>query len=190
MIPSSEDDASREQGILGAVAPSGVGRVGMAEQFEVLRRLDDAAGVGSADGSFVGQLGDVHEALALLSATIEATADGLLVVDDIGRIRLFNAQFARMWRIPDDVLSAKDDDKALGFVLDQLADPDSFLAKVHELYATPAAESFDILEFKDGRVFELEASARERSNRRPGVELPRCVRAQAAGAGAPPPGVP
>ncbi len=107
-----------------------------------------------ADESFVGDPADVREALALLSATIEATADGLLVVDDLGRIRMFNAQFAQMWRIPDDVLSAKDDEKALSFVLDQLTDAESFLAKVHELYDTPAAESFDVLEFKDGRVFE------------------------------------
>jgi len=106
------------------------------------------------DGSFVGQPADVREALALLSATMEATADGLLVVDDIGRIRMFNAQFAQMWRIPGDVLRDKDDEEALSFVVDQLADPESFLAKVHELYAAPGAESFDVLEFKDGRVFE------------------------------------
>jgi PAS domain-containing protein len=106
------------------------------------------------EGTFVGDDADSREALSLLAATLEATADGLLVVDEIGRIRMFNAQFARMWQIPDDVLAAKDDDKALSFVLDQLLDPDGFVAKVRELYATPSAESFDVLLFKDGRVFE------------------------------------
>jgi len=108
----------------------------------------------AGDGTFVGDDADLHEALSLLAATLEATADGLLVVDEVGRIRMFNAQFARMWQIPDDVLAAKDDDKALSFVLDQLLEPDRFIEKVRELYATPSAESFDVLQFKDGRVFE------------------------------------
>ncbi len=107
-----------------------------------------------ADGSFVGDDADLREALSLLAATLEATADGLLVVDEVGRIRMFNAQFARMWQLPEDVLAAKDDDQALSFVVDQLTDPDDFLAKVRELYGTPDAESFDVLRFKDGRVFE------------------------------------
>jgi diguanylate cyclase (GGDEF)-like protein len=106
------------------------------------------------DGPFVGDTTDLRQALSLLAATLEATADGLLVVDEVGRIRMFNAQFVRMWQIPDDVLATKDDDKALSFVLEQLADPDSFLLKVRELYATPFAESFDVLRFKDGRIFE------------------------------------
>ncbi|HSG98625.1 MAG TPA: PAS domain S-box protein, partial [candidate division Zixibacteria bacterium] len=90
---------------------------------------------------------------ALMRATLESTADGILVVDDIGRTVYTNARFAELWRIPDDLLELEDDDKLLAFVLDQLQDPDAFLAKVKALYQSPE-EAFDTLLFKDGRVFE------------------------------------
>ena len=91
---------------------------------------------------------------SLLLATLEATADGILVVDRMGKIVRFNKRFASMWRIPDAVLAGRDDDRALAHAVRQLKNPDAFLDKVRELYADPVSESFDVLEFKDGRVFE------------------------------------
>ncbi len=92
--------------------------------------------------------------LSLLQSTLESTADGILLVDQNGKIVTFNIRFVQMWRIPQHVLDGGDDDKALAFVLDQLKEPEGFLSKVRELYSQPDAESFDMLEFKDGRVFE------------------------------------
>ena len=91
---------------------------------------------------------------SLLLATLEATADGILVVDLSGKIVRFNERFKRLWRIPDDVLASRDDDRALAHVLSQIKDPDGFLSKVKELYSRPDIESFDVIEFLDGRVFE------------------------------------
>jgi PAS domain S-box-containing protein len=97
---------------------------------------------------------DLEQANSLLRATLESTADGILVVDGEGRIVSSNARFAKMWRIPEMVLATRDDNAALAWVLDQVKEPDAFLAKVRELYANPLASSYDVLSFKDGRVFE------------------------------------
>ncbi len=92
--------------------------------------------------------------LALLQAILDSIEEGLLVVDAAGKIVRFNQRFAELWCLPQEILSAGDDDRALAFVLDQLLDPEVFLTKVRELYSQPSAVSEDILHFKDRRVFE------------------------------------
>src|SRR5579864_6164658 len=66
---------------------------------------------------------------SLLLATLEATADGILVVDRVGKIVRFNERFVRLWRLPEEVLNTRDDDRALEFVLEQLSDPQAFIDK-------------------------------------------------------------
>lgn len=102
---------------------------------------------------------ELRNAFSLLTATLDSTADGILVVDASGRITSFNHRFVEMWRLPDSILEARDDAAAIAFVLDQLVKPDAFVAKLEELYAQPEAESNDTLEFKDGRVFERYSKA-------------------------------
>ncbi|MGH9265904.1 MAG: PAS domain S-box protein [Acidimicrobiales bacterium] len=114
--------------------------------------------------SWVGQFQDIterkrdekqlQETLSLLAATLDATADGILVVDPTGRITSFNRRFRELWHLPEPILDSRDDAAAVSWVLGQLKDPDAFVAKVDELYDHPEAESHDVLEFTDGRVFE------------------------------------
>jgi len=97
---------------------------------------------------------ELRRSNSLLAGTLESTADGILVVDDKGRIASYNRKFLEMWQIPEEVAASEDDNLALSYAMRYLKEPESFLKKVQELYNEKEAESFDILEFKDGKVFE------------------------------------
>lgn len=88
-----------------------------------------------------------------LRSTLEATADGILAVDNSGKVTLANRRFAELWRIPQTLMERKDDQALQNFVLEQLTDPDAFLDKVKSLYGSDAVV-MDTLDFKDGRLFE------------------------------------
>jgi len=99
-------------------------------------------------------MANLERARSLLEATIEATADGLLVVDLSGKVSKYNQRFLLLWRISAERASQRDDEALLAYASDQLEDPAAFLSGTHDLYSHPERESFDVLHFKDGRVFE------------------------------------
>ena len=104
--------------------------------------------------AFARDISDRKRSYSLLQAAINSVADGLLVVDRQGNVTSANQRFLHLWNIPQPLADSQDDEALLAFAAGQLQDPAAFLKKVRELYAHPAQESFDILDFKDGRVFE------------------------------------
>ncbi|MBI9073662.1 MAG: PAS domain S-box protein [Melioribacteraceae bacterium] len=94
--------------------------------------------------------------LSLIEATLESTADGILVVDTEGKILRYNNRFAKMWRLNEDVLASGRDEVLLNAVLGNFDDPEAFLAEVKALYAKSEQDktSTDELRLNDGRVFE------------------------------------
>jgi len=89
----------------------------------------------------------------LLNSTIESTADGILVVDNQGKVIYSNTRFADMWKISQKLIDSKDDSKLIQNVLSQLKSPDEFISKVNILYKSSKTD-LDTLLFKDGRIFE------------------------------------
>src|SRR5262249_43966743 len=96
----------------------------------------------------------LQESLSLLNATLESTADGILVVATDRTIRSFNQKFLEMWRLPQSAITAVTDHNLLQWAAPQLEDPEEFLNTAAGLYASPNETSLDRLKLKDGRVFE------------------------------------
>lgn len=94
------------------------------------------------------------QSVSLLQATFDSTADGILATDRTGKIVSFNREFIEMWGIPDEVMALRSDAQMVAFVLNQLKDPQAFQERIESLYEQPEAESYDLLEFQDGRFFE------------------------------------
>jgi PAS domain S-box-containing protein len=91
---------------------------------------------------------------ALLEAQLDATHDGILIVDGKGKKIMQNRQCGELLKIPQDLADNQDDRPQLDFVKDRTKDPDQFVAKVSYLYSHPDEISRDEVEFKDGTILD------------------------------------
>ena len=96
----------------------------------------------------------LESTVAALRATLEATADGILVGDRDGRVAMLNQRMLALWRLPPDMGPGTEIRRLAASVRDQLVEPDGFMGRVSELYGTADKEGFDVLRFVDGRVYE------------------------------------
>ena len=99
---------------------------------------------------------------SLIKAIIDASPEGILVVDSKGDIVSINRQFFEAWRIPVEVLPVTDPEEIIGTqdhvllqnALSRVKDRESFLARVRELYDNPALNDHCEIEMADGRTLE------------------------------------
>ncbi|MCW8997184.1 MAG: PAS domain S-box protein, partial [Kangiellaceae bacterium] len=97
---------------------------------------------------------NTKEAMTLLEATLESTDNGILVTSNSGKVLRTNSRFAELWHIPEELIQLKDEKVILNEVLFQLKYPEKFLVDVEEINQNKDGNSFDTVEFSDGRIFE------------------------------------
>ncbi|MBN1168006.1 MAG: PAS domain S-box protein [Methanospirillaceae archaeon] len=90
----------------------------------------------------------------ILSTQLETTVDGILIVDQVGTVLRYSQNFLDIWRIPEDLIHLRSDEKLLQYVTDQCLDPDAFLSRVRYLYSHEQEKSFEEILLTDGRVLE------------------------------------
>jgi PAS domain S-box-containing protein len=94
---------------------------------------------------------ELRHALAMLEATLESTADGIVVGDEHGSPLRENARLREMWRTSADDENPEDRGRQR---LAMVKDPDAFVRGLLALYADRESELSATVELNDGRVFE------------------------------------
>ncbi|HLP76055.1 MAG TPA: ATP-binding protein [Candidatus Paceibacterota bacterium] len=97
---------------------------------------------------------ELANSFSLLNATLESTADGILVVDRAGCVTHFNAKFLQMWGIPRELMESGDAGRFLSLAKELMKDGDAWIARARELSRDPEMQGTDLIEMRDDRVFE------------------------------------
>lgn len=98
---------------------------------------------------------ELEKSLSLLRATLESTADGIMMVNGKGKVVDWNQKFVEMWRIPSHMLETGTESIGFEYILKQVNNPEEVIADVTYLYEHPDWQGkLSLLHFKDGRIFE------------------------------------
>ena len=95
-----------------------------------------------------------EQLVAELQATLESTADGILVTDLAGRIRAFNRRFAQTWGMPEDLLHAHQDDAVHDWMQRCVVDADGYRRRLQGIQQAALLSDTDRLVLHSGRVLE------------------------------------
>ncbi|MBS0447443.1 MAG: EAL domain-containing protein [Proteobacteria bacterium] len=111
---------------------------------------------------------DLEASTAELQATLESTADGILVTDLAGRIRNFNQRFAAIWGVPEDLLVRRDDDAVFDWMRRSVIDPNTYMRRLSAIDEATMLQASDVIRLHGGKVVER-------------VTLPHCIRGRPIG---------
>jgi len=115
---------------------------------------------------------ELETRVAEMRATLESSADGILVTDLGGAIRNFNRRFAALWGLPEDLLKQRDDKAVQDWmrrsVVSHGSDGDEYTRRLNTIMDAALLQTTDVLTLHSGKVIER-------------VTLPQCSRGQPIG---------
>lgn len=109
---------------------------------------------------------ELEERLSELAATLDSTADGVLVTDLAGRIRNVNQRFAVLWSVPQELLLRRDDQALLAWMRNSALDPECYDRELARVNDATQFQTTDTITLRNGRVLERETLP-QRSGGRP-----------------------
>ncbi|MCU6434417.1 EAL domain-containing protein [Undibacterium sp. Jales W-56] len=111
---------------------------------------------------------ELEKLIAELRATLESTADGILVTDLEGGIRSYNHLFAKLWTLPDELLTQRDDPAIYAWMDKCMVDASHYSERLGAINRSPLMEATDVLVLRSGKILER-------------VTLPQYARGRAIG---------
>ena len=106
---------------------------------------------------------DLAQATSQLRATLESTGNGILVIDWQGRIANMNRLFSAMWQLPEALLLSHDEEAIFNWIFDLVVDAGIVGQRFREV--VESNDTDDILQLKDGRVFQCKSLPQYRDER-------------------------
>lgn len=123
-----------------------------------LKGSDELAQISVAFDNMAGNIQDNANTLlrqnSVLQAQLEASIDGISIVDENRKIVSYNQRICDLWHIPVNIIETGDDHQFMQWVLSNIVDPEIFCSKVEYLYQNPESSSVNEVVLKDGHIFD------------------------------------
>lgn len=97
---------------------------------------------------------ELEKLIAELRATLESTADGILVTDLDGGIRSYNHLFAKLWNLPEELLTQREDMAIYSWMDQCMVDASHYNERLAAIRRSPLMEANDILVLHSGKILE------------------------------------
>jgi len=91
---------------------------------------------------------------AMLEGPLEATSEGILLLDVAGNVVWFNRRLGELFGFSPNIVSGTTRDELMDAMQQRMVDPDAYVGRVREIITSDEPNARDILKLKSGRVLE------------------------------------
>jgi len=103
---------------------------------------------------------ELAHTIALVSATLEAIAEGVIVVDATGRIAHSNGRFAELWSVSGEDIARRSESELIGLLSSRCVDSAEFVANTKSIIESAQPETLDLIRLASGRTLERSSKIR------------------------------
>ncbi|MBK7355202.1 bifunctional diguanylate cyclase/phosphodiesterase [Propionivibrio sp.] len=97
---------------------------------------------------------ELENLLAELRATLDSTADGILVTDTDGGVRGYNQRFAELWDMPNELMIRKDDAATHAWMTQNVLNSAEYESRIRTIANSALTETRDVVALRSGRILE------------------------------------